>query len=73
MHEFHLAGWVTFITQLNYRAKSHLSIIPDNSGLYSTLAANAESSLENRWGGECGLGVKLVTRGLLKGFRVARV
>lgn len=40
MHEFHPAGWVTFITQLNYRPKSHLSIIPDNSGLYSTLAAS---------------------------------
>lgn len=40
MHEFHPAGWVTFITQLNYRPKSHLSIFSDNSRLHSTLAAS---------------------------------
>lgn len=41
MHEFHnLTGWVTFITQLNYRPKSHLSIFPDNLGLFSTMAAS---------------------------------
>lgn len=40
MHEFHQAEWMTFITQLNYRPKSHLSDIPDNSSLHSTLAAS---------------------------------
>lgn len=33
MHEFHLTGWVTFITQLNYRPKSHLSIFLNNLGV----------------------------------------
>lgn len=44
MHEFRPSGWVTFITQLNYRPKSHLSILLDNSPLYSTLAASVALS-----------------------------
>lgn len=44
MHEFRPSGWVTFTTQLNYRPKSHLSILLDNSPLYSTLAASVALS-----------------------------
>lgn len=45
MHEFHLSGWVTFITQLNYRPKSHISIFfYQFFGLYSALAASVALS-----------------------------